>query len=85
MNTINVEIGIIILSLHWQAGYVNASPNSNSQIICSSVTEIWKTKGFKGILKKKIFNQTLVAHSYNLSYSGGRDQDDHGSKPPLGK
>jgi hypothetical protein len=26
-----------------------------------------------------------VAHSYNLSYSGGRDKEDHGSKPALGK
>jgi hypothetical protein len=24
----------------------------------------------------------LVAHAYNPSYSGGRDQEDHGSKPP---
>jgi hypothetical protein len=23
----------------------------------------------------------LVAHTYNPSYSGGRDQEDHGSKP----
>jgi hypothetical protein len=23
----------------------------------------------------------LVAHTYNSSYSGGRDQEDHGSKP----
>jgi hypothetical protein len=23
----------------------------------------------------------LVAHAYNPSYSGGRDQEDHGSKP----
>jgi hypothetical protein len=26
-----------------------------------------------------------VAHTYNPSYSGGRDQEDHGSKPALGK
>jgi hypothetical protein len=24
-----------------------------------------------------------MAHTYNLSYSGGRDQEDHGSKPAL--
>jgi hypothetical protein len=24
---------------------------------------------------------TPVAHAYNSSYSGGRDQEDHGSKP----
>jgi hypothetical protein len=24
-----------------------------------------------------------VAHAYNPSYSGGRDQEDHGSKPAL--
>jgi hypothetical protein len=27
----------------------------------------------------------LVAHAYNPSYLGGRDQMDHGSKPALGK
>jgi hypothetical protein len=26
-------------------------------------------------------SQAPVAHAYNLSYSGGRDQEDHGSKP----
>jgi hypothetical protein len=25
--------------------------------------------------------QVLVAHTYNLSYSGGRYQEDHGSNP----
>jgi hypothetical protein len=27
------------------------------------------------------FCQVLVAHAYNPSYSGGRDQEDHGLKP----
>jgi hypothetical protein len=27
----------------------------------------------------------LVAHTYNPSYSGGRDQEDGGSKPAQGK
>jgi hypothetical protein len=27
----------------------------------------------------------LVAHTCNPSYSGGRDQEDHGLKPALGK
>jgi hypothetical protein len=26
-------------------------------------------------------NQVPVAHAYNPSYSGGKDQEDHGSKP----
>jgi hypothetical protein len=29
--------------------------------------------------------QALVAHAYNPSYSGGRKQEDHGSKPAPGK
>jgi hypothetical protein len=29
----------------------------------------------------KIQSQVLVAHGCNPSYSGGRDQEDHGSKP----
>jgi hypothetical protein len=30
-------------------------------------------------------NWVPVAHAYNLSYSGGRDQEDHSSKPALCK
>jgi hypothetical protein len=30
---------------------------------------------------KKLVSQVLVAHFCNPSYSGGRDQEDHGSKP----
>jgi hypothetical protein len=38
-------------------------------------------------LKKKKKTQQLgaVAHACNPSYSGGRDQKDHNSKPALGK
>jgi hypothetical protein len=34
---------------------------------------------------KKQFSQALAAHTYNPSYSGGRDQEDRGSKPAQGK
>jgi hypothetical protein len=34
---------------------------------------------FKKIKEKK--DQAPVAHAYNPSYSGGRDQEDHSSKP----
>jgi hypothetical protein len=30
---------------------------------------------------KKTNSWALVAHAYNPSYSGGRDQEDHSSKP----
>jgi hypothetical protein len=30
---------------------------------------------------KKNVSLALVAHAHNPSYSGGRDQEDHGSKP----
>jgi hypothetical protein len=30
-------------------------------------------------------SQVLVAHACNPCYSGGRDQEDHSSKPALGK
>jgi hypothetical protein len=36
---------------------------------------------FKKLL---VFTQAPVAHAYNPSYSGGRDQEDHGSKPAQG-
>jgi hypothetical protein len=30
-------------------------------------------------------SQVLVTHTYTPSYSGGRDQEDRGSKPDWGK
>jgi hypothetical protein len=35
-----------------------------------------------GVLKFLLWIWALVAHTYNPRYSGGRDQEDHGSKPP---
>jgi hypothetical protein len=35
--------------------------------------------------KKQKLSWVLVAQAYNPSYSGGRDQEDYGSKPALGK
>jgi hypothetical protein len=32
-------------------------------------------------IMKQFISQAPVAHTYNPSYSGGRDQGDHGSKP----
>jgi hypothetical protein len=32
-------------------------------------------------IKIKSLSRVPVAHTCNLSYSGGRDQEDHGSKP----
>jgi hypothetical protein len=32
-------------------------------------------------LKKGKISQVLMGHTCNSSYSGGRDQEDHGSKP----
>jgi hypothetical protein len=34
---------------------------------------------------KTVLSWALVADTCNLSYSGGRDQEDCGSKPVLGK
>jgi hypothetical protein len=36
-------------------------------------------------VKIQVLGQVLVAHACNPSYSGGRDQEDRGSKPTLGK
>jgi hypothetical protein len=36
-------------------------------------------------IKNGKFSQALVAHAYNPSYSGGKDQEDHSSKPAPGK
>jgi hypothetical protein len=38
----------------------------------------------KTISKKQRNSLAPVTHSYNTSYSGGRNQEDHGSKPALG-
>jgi hypothetical protein len=36
---------------------------------------------FKYTDQELTVNQALVVHAYNPSYSGGRDQEDHSSKP----
>jgi hypothetical protein len=41
-------------------------------------------KDFKPLIKKKK-NWVPVAHTCNLGYSGGRDQEDCGSKPAQNK
>jgi hypothetical protein len=35
----------------------------------------------KSLLMKKITGWAMMAHACNPSYSGGSDQEDHGSKP----
>jgi hypothetical protein len=44
------------------------------------------TKTVKVLIKirTKILSWVLVAHAYNPTYSGGRDQEDHGSKSARG-
>jgi hypothetical protein len=37
------------------------------------------------LTSKRIMSRALVAHACNPSYSGGRDQEDYGSKPALVK
>jgi hypothetical protein len=39
----------------------------------------------KPYLKNNQISHTLVAHTCSPSYSGGRDQKDHSSRPVLGK
>jgi hypothetical protein len=39
----------------------------------------------KHLVTKLEFGQVLLSHVYKPSYSGGRDQEDHGSKPALVK
>jgi hypothetical protein len=41
---------------------------------------IWEKEAVEGEKKKKI-SWALVAHVCNPSYSGGRDQEDHSSRP----
>jgi hypothetical protein len=43
-----------------------------------------KKKKVKGTTKKEMLGRALVAHASNPSYSGGRNQEDHGSKPAQG-
>jgi hypothetical protein len=44
-------------------------------------TELHKRNLNISPLHKTWLGQVPVAHAYNPSYSGGRDQEDHGSKP----
>jgi hypothetical protein len=45
-----------------------------------SPKEFWGTIS-GGTWKRPHFFQVPVAHTCNISYSGGRDQEDHSSKP----
>jgi hypothetical protein len=50
------------------------------------VLSLWATLGtchFSNIVSQS--SLAPVAHACNPSYSGGRDQEDHGSKPAPGK
>jgi hypothetical protein len=40
---------------------------------------------FDTLVKNQWTGQVPVAHGCNPNYSGGRNQEDHGSKPALGK
>jgi hypothetical protein len=42
-----------------------------------------KSEGIR--FRKKENGRAPVAHACHPSYSGGREQEDHGSKPALGK
>jgi hypothetical protein len=46
-----------------------------------SCPSVWQISCFKKIM----LNWAPVAHACNPSYSGGRDQEDQGLKPALGK
>jgi hypothetical protein len=41
----------------------------------------FKKKKNSALFSRSTASQALVAHTCNLSYSGSRDQEDHGSKP----
>jgi hypothetical protein len=45
--------------------------------------KIWKQSTYPSVGEciNKHWSRALVAHACNLSYSEGRDQEDHGSKP----
>jgi hypothetical protein len=56
---------------------------------CSFLSEIlqrnlytWVPSSVKQGITKQFTSWAPVAHTYNPSYSGGRDQEYHGSKPP---
>jgi hypothetical protein len=63
--------------------------NSTSQNEGMKTDLLLEAKGWSGdifnykrklIKKEVLLCQVLVAHAYNPSYSGGRDQEDQGSK-----
>jgi hypothetical protein len=47
---------------------------------CNSPTLLLNLENADALLKRP-FGQALVAHACNPSYSGGRDEEVHGSKP----
>jgi hypothetical protein len=56
---------------------------------CLTIIAYLKNKPFlfKGTIytKKIVAELQWMAHAYNFSYSGGRDQEDQGSKLALGQ
>jgi hypothetical protein len=46
-----------------------------------SILHILGVTEFKDTAKRVRARPVLVAHAYNPRYLGGRDQEDHGSKP----
>jgi hypothetical protein len=52
-------------------------------IIMSSIKKMEKMgeRSQQQNYSRKFYSWALVAHTYNPSYSGGRDQEDRGSKP----
>jgi hypothetical protein len=60
--------------------------NSLGMIFFSSLN-IYKRVDLKPLFGKNkvyVLCQVLVAHTCNPSFSGSREQEDHGSKPALG-
>jgi hypothetical protein len=61
---------------------------TNEKVEGSNSLWIQKCDSLKGtsvVIKKSHLGQVSVTHACNPSYSGGRDQEDRGSKPVPGK
>jgi hypothetical protein len=50
--------------------------------VCSALDFLIEKYGVLLAIKtKQTYRLVMVAYIYNISYSGGRDQEDHGSRP----
>jgi hypothetical protein len=69
-----------VLSMHKVLGSIPSTKKERKKILVLEIFQLDKVKSF--CLLRANLSQALAAHTYNPSYSGGRDQEDCGLGAP---